>query len=50
LYSPLLQTAAIIKTSQHPDAAARFVQALTSAEAQSTFRRYGYASPPKDTP
>ena len=50
LYSPLLQTAAIIKTSQHPDAAARFVQALTSAEAQATFRRYGYASPPKDTP
>ncbi len=50
LYSPLLQTAAVVNDTRYPDAAARFVQALTASRAQALLHRYGYSPPPTDLP
>lgn len=45
LYSPLDQTAAIVRESKHPDAAHRFIQLLLSLASQKVLAQYGYTLP-----
>ena len=48
LYEPPAQTAAIVKTTRHPQSAARFLRALTGPTGQAILRRHGYTLTSKD--
>ncbi len=45
LYSPLDQTAAVVRESKLPDAAHRFIQLLLSPASQKVLAQYGYTLP-----